>query len=722
VSTIYLDNIATGTNVLHSFRSYTYNFTLSCVEASAFGEEWNQMDFESKVGKFIIARSAGKDIDGLKAEDVVTQALNGITNYDDGSEIPSTGNYTNKSDASALVSGFNQQSPGRFNFYFGDVEIDCLLGPTTKAGYTQVNTMNFSIIEPFSLGGFLEALQVSAVAAGYANMTAGIYVLKLDFQGYPDTDTSGQEIPTAYTIEPATRYFPFQFSDLKVRADDQGSKYECKAMVYNEWAFGEASKLPASVSISGNPKNSKFKKDSVGAVLNDLADQINLTIRKASGLSTDPTKFKTDEVDTYEILIPKVDDTGKILFDEVNSDIADALMADLNKDNVNTEGQNKPNPVTNPKGQSSNTVSYEKNIKIQFSNSSNIADCIAGIIRDSSYVKNIFENLQASLVDSEFIKYFIIGVKVARKDVQDNVRLKPINNYKFYVLPRRIHFSRIPGLAGVKAWDPNNVRPYVRRNYNYLYTGKNLDVLKFDINYQFLYFQSQPPDFGNYPVSAGGRDAAQADPISFVGNSSSLSNSQLRNAPPGSTPPIGPDQKLAATQASGIQTKPPQLNDPYTALTKALHKAILDNTGAMEIKLEILGDPFFLVQSGIGNIETDPNAEFDGITTVGTADYQVSDIFIEVTVKNAVDYETTGIKKGLMTFNDNTKFSGIYWVKEVQSRFSEGMFTQRVGATMMVGSTEQTGIPKATVIASWADEGTSNPNNWNDPDGESVGS
>jgi hypothetical protein len=93
------------------------------------------------------------------------------------------------------------------------------------------------------------------------------------------------------------------------------------------------------------------------------------------------------------------------------------------------------------------------------------------------------------------------------------------------------------------------------------------------------------------------------------------------------------------------------------------------------VTLEIIGDPFYIVQGGIGN--TRPTAlnksDLFEITTDGEANHISGDIHVYLNFQNPVDYDKS---TGLMKLNQNTPFSGVYYVASINSRFSEGQFKQ----------------------------------------------
>lgn len=675
-------------NILHGYRSYTYNFTLSCLPQVAFNEKFDETVLGKWSDQFVIAKSSGKQFNEvqLPTDTNATTVPGGLS----------------KEGITKLINGYNSQSPGRFNFYFGNVEADNLMSFNQQTGYSPSLNLNFEIIEPYSLGTFYNALHVTAVAAGHANFTQAPFVLKVEFKGYW-ANSDPDVIPEPESVPRATRYFPFRFGNVKmISSPDQGSKYSCRAIPINEYALGEPNKLPGSITVKGNTVKEAFA---------DFEKQLNaMTVnaaKKAYG--------KTDEIvpfDTYKIMVPKISATGIPLIDPyepADDKISAAATADITKESVNS---GFANPVNNPKGLP-NTAATQKTLTIPFSAGANIHDCLAAIIRDSAWIKGIFKDWKTRKDENGLIEYFTIGVRSILKEGWDKKRNKALYEYQFYAIPYKMHFTRIPGIAGSYTFNASDLLPFIRRSYDYLYTGKNLDVLQFDINYNTLFFQALPANGGNNESAPGGYDQAFASPTISLTESNSISVADIQNSEDGVVPEVGQDNSKEAqsTNSAGENAKPQQSADPYSAMVKNLHKAILDNVAAKMAEITIIGDPCYLVQGGQGNIQIEKDPESGSMLTDGSMDTQTADIYVTLAVQNgndyAVDDELSNVRPGLdgfpqitepgiMILNPFGAFSGLYQVVRVLSKFHDGAFTQVLKMRQMPGQGKfaaQTGTP-----------------------------
>jgi hypothetical protein len=648
--------LSKDSNVLHFFRSYTYNFTLSCLEDSAFQQELTPEQMVDYSSRFVIAKSGGKGTTGLSTS-------------------------TAKAEDVDQIKKFNEFSPGRFDFYFGDVEIGTLMNPTQRAGYSQATKISFTIIEPYGLGGFLEALMAASLAAGHPNFLASPYCLKLEFQGYPDSLITNELAPNS--INPGattTRYFPFRFAGVGTKSDENGTRYECTAIPMNEFGMGDPNKLVATMTLSGGPENT------VGAALKDMVVKLNDAVKGvAVNNSRAENNTSKNAYDTYVI--------------EIDPKIAEQQLADLQKDEIQTNMKNTAEnngSLDNRQANGSAGKKWNKEFSVSFANSSNIHDCISAIIRDSEWVKDIKKNLTNRIDEAGLVEYFIISIKSEPKpDVWDAVRSKPCYTYTFQVKPYKIHVAKIPGLEA-DTIDTTKLIPYIRRNYNYLYTGQNKDVLQISLNYDTLYFQSMAVYVGNSKSLTRGQGSgisSNDNPIKIIEIAPPKEVKQGDGVTP---PPLSINHALSDIQGTGEATRPFQAGDAYTVFAQTLHAALMDNIRAKMLEMDILGDPFYLVQSGIGNMKVDEDTDNFGITkTDGSAAYQSGDIYVNVKLNSAYDIDR---ESGMMKMNGASNFSGIYIVNEVQSKFADGQFKQHLKMMKLPDQPGDTGQKPAAKI------------------------
>lgn len=102
---------------------------------------------------------------------------------------------------------------------------------------------------------------------------------------------------------------------------------------------------------------------------------------------------------------------------------------------------------------------------------------------------------------------------------------------------------------------------------------------------------------------------------------------------------------------------------------------LYDNKFMLEIEIEIRGDPWWI---GMTNLEENAFAANTSATVDDKANYLIGENMFLLTFKIGSNYNEL---TGLMDFNDNNDyFNGIYSVLEVENRFENGAFTQKLKA------------------------------------------
>jgi len=693
------DNTSTGTlsdkekvlqsdksNVLNKYRSYTYNFTLSALRKDVVNEPTKYRD---TVLDLVVLRSGGKGTNGLSTNvtpvDKITEVE--VTKRDrGGNEIKEKVRKTEEDFSGAdLVQRYNESSPGRFDMFIDRVEIDSVMAFSKEGGSTMPTSVRFNVIEPYSINGFIEALHVSAVAAGYPSYTEASYLLKMDFVGYPDNDTVSFKGPKV--VEESTRYFPIKFTGVEVEIGEKGTSYRCSAIPWNDIAFGQANKLKRPITMSGN---------SVSEILQNFAKNINEQIVE------DDKQAKTGESaknhDEYEILFPVRTDSG-FDYDQIN-EIGKSTLETILRDSAIFKfpdpGKEQQTQTPQQKDAAPEAVKLHPSSgtppQIQFAENQQISEIISAVIRDSEYVKNI---LKEKKIDTNgFIDYFAIKSDVINKGETDSVSRKPFQKFRYSVIPYKVHFTSIPTLKGQK-YDAESINRLSLREYNYIYTGKNVDVLNFKLNFNNLFFEAIPAAMSSNDQPGSRDSAGQPNDTNPQLKGEDVKNQQTDQ---NGSPPV---KQVALPVVMDGANAGQRQNDPYYNLARNMHSAIIDSKASMLTgEIEILGDPFYLVTGGIGNYDSMPSG-ITGLTTDGEADYLQGDVLITINFRNPIDINP--LEKGGMFYFETEKlpFSGVYKVIKVRSSLSEGVFKQRLEIIrypgQIIGKTKETVVAESSV-------------------------
>jgi hypothetical protein len=679
-------------NVLNRYRSFTYNFTLAALKKDDVNDPTK---YRNSALDYVIAKSGGKGTDSINSKNATALTKTEVTVV--ASEL---GDYvSSKTDiiqsaesVKQLIGGFNKNSSGRFDMFIDHVEIESIMGFSEESNASLPTGLKFEIIEPYSINGFIESIQVAAVAAGYPSYATASFLLKMDFVGYPDSS----DFPDPEIVPDATRYFVFGFTGLEVDVTEKGTKYRCAGVPFNEKGFGNPNKLKKPTNMAG---------DSVRAILEDLITNVNEQVVEADKASkTTPNK---DKHDLYAIKFMDWDDNlgfienkeGKIAKSPVSELLKDNALykfndpGDTTKANA-THADKNPQPSTQQQANEPEAIKYSpRTPQVQFSDGANIHECIASLIRDSEYVRGIVKTLGEKKDNPDsfgMVNYFLVKIEVENLSVIDEITRKPFQKFTYVVSPYKIHYTRIPNYGTSKV-DASALNLMSLREYNYVYTGKNIDVMNFKLNFNTLFFEAMPNAMGNTDSPGSGLAKDNSPNVKTKGDSN---QSQPSDQNAQST--TRADPKATEVHRTGPNAGQP-LDDPYSILARNMHDAIINSKASMiSGELEILGDPFFLVTGGIGNYNPKPSAR--GKTVDGEAAHNFSEVLITVNFRNPIDLST--FEQGGLVYFDTKKvpFSGVYRVTKVNSSFKEGQFKQtleilRVPGQLELGSNETPSDP-----------------------------
>jgi hypothetical protein len=669
-------DIAAIPNILNNYRSYTYNFTIAVVKSADVG---NPSAYMKSNLDFVILKSGGKGVGAILSSSAgeISRNTTEVIASEEGDVVSTKKEVIQSAEVSKkIVDDFNEKSPGRFDMFIENVELNNIMSPNPVGGLTTTRSVNFDVIEPYSINGFLEALRVGSIAAGYPNHISACFVLKMEFVGYPDN----ADITSASVVPKSTRYFLFRFRDLSVDISERGTKYSCKAFSWGDYALGQPNILTAPIQMRGT---------TVKDILEDLCEAVTEQI------SIDQDKSKTgkfkSKTDRYFIKFPdRV--SGVLDFNKVN-EIGKSVLADIRKDNRlfsfdNPQTTNKTNNyrITESAG-SEKPNSVDSLSQVQYQKGANIHEIISSVVRDSGYIKNKLKNLNADdvLDDYGMLDYFFLDIKVENRNEIDPVSRKPYQDFTYIVVPYKIHATRVPGYEDQKI-DVTDYKKIVHKEYDYIYTGKNVDVLNFKLNLNFLYFEQIPRAMGNtdQPMSKN----TESNPDTTSKERVRETPSDLKKVAETNDAGISPQRVDIATSnvvQDGGNAGQPQA-DPYLALSRNLHNAVINNRSNARGELEILGDPFFLIQSGNSNYY--PSQELVGLSNDGAADALYGQVMIRINFRNP--YDISPFNQGSsMKFNTNLDpFSGIYWVTEVRSTFTDGVFKQKLKLIRQLGQVQ----------------------------------
>lgn len=599
---------------------------------------------------------------------------------------------------------------GTPEYYVDNFQMTAVVAANPRTGNQNAINFTFDIYEPYSMGLLLQTLQVAAIKAGYVNYLDSPFLLKLDFVGYNEDGTVRK------TVKP--KYFVLKLKKVTFNVDESGSKYAVEAYPFNHHGYSDTvNTLFTDINISAtsaqeaadgeNPEEAGTVRDVLATGSKSLVKLLNDNEEK----NVKEGRYKIKDV--YEIQFPEKphvfisnasqQDTNQgASFDPggppgrapVGGASADATTTNKNIGNnaisksdfgfgVGKGGNfpflNDKETVDEKTGRVKRGIMEidPKKRQFQFMQKQSLTEIINQVILSSTFAK---EATQKSTTVDGFIEWFKIDVQIEFLDYDDLIG-DFAKKYIYRVVPFKVHSSVFGNPNAVPPGYSELEKKIVKR-YDYIYTGQNVDVLNFEIKLDYLFYSGANP-----ALEAKTKDEQKVD-------QKGTSEETASETKPGE----GADKQAQTANLgkSKVKRDPKMLeliNNGSGAVSveqkiaQNFQEAFINVSSAdlVKVELEILGDTFWLVDSGLSNYFAQPAAVSDQVTEDGTMNYEGSDIYIYLSFRTPADINT---KSGLVEFSyedQESPFSGIYRVFRCESKFDQGKFTQILHCVRMQG-------------------------------------
>ena len=636
------------------------------------------------------------------------------------------------------------ETAGQIEYYIDNLETNAIIGNNTKTKQTNAVSMDFQVTEPYSMGMFLQTLQVAAVQAEYKNYLEAPFCITLEFKGWDDNGN--------YVSKPnLRRIFPIKLVNVDFSVTEGGSVYNVRAIPWHEQGLADqVQSSKTDITITGRTvsellqsgakslmstfneyEQKKLEDDQVKAVdeyiitfpteratakeqlLGQDTEEGKATTNPELNSGEGETRAITDEekLKLYQSITGNEDSNVPADFDAElskllgivvkRSGIGEAVRENAEKpENVNDIGQSElvesylnggKQPFGRPKFveettqtggppdrnrtigtgifKRGNVTISNKGRDLTFKSGTKIQDIIEEVIILSDYGRKIAD---AEPDENGFVPWFRIEVDVYDITNYEQMDLtgKFPKLYVYRVVPYKAHINRYmppskasPGIV--------KLQKQACKIYDYIYTGKNDDVIEFNLEFDKAFFTAILP---------------------FGGKNKAGVKTQKEDSP--GPPPGHPEynQRSGDTDnmsGSGNTTTVDSANSPSGkgGMTEATKESIARdfNNALMNSEVDLVtanmtiwGDPYYITDSGMGNYNA-PETDFINITEDGTMDYQSSEVDVLVNFRTPLDYN----QDGTMDFpGSGTKpvgaFSGLYQVIFCMSSLSGGVFNQQL--------------------------------------------
>lgn len=547
-------------------------------------------------------------------------------------------------------------------YFIDDIYIESIVSPNPFSGITLASNIEFKITEPYSIGLFLQTLFLAAKEAGYNTYLDVPYILTCEFTGYDSTGAVS-------TIE--KKVLLVRLVDINFTVDASGSVYNVTAIPWTHIALTDTvQRIKTDVQINGA--------DVLG-ILSGTGEK-TLTTYLNNIEQEDTVRGARIIPNQYEIIFPT---------DLANNNATNAIgLSPLIQDGFNSLGVTDLgidagvwDPNTGVFRRGNLTIDADKTY--HFNAGTKIEKIIEEVILTSQWMTDIEERIRQST--DGYFDWFKIFTKVEILDSNAlNTRGEVPKKYTYAVYPYRMHVSSLP-TSNPDLNYTNNIDNAVKA-YNYIYTGRNLDVLDFNIKIDYAFITAVSRDFGaaSTEVVFNGSSLAFVNPDSPQG----VITTYPVGYGPGQVDPsiaLALDRQNEARRAEEERQR--TLDTAYmhthfggggidttkVRIARNFNNAILNSDADLvEVELTIWGDPYYLSESDYGNYVANAGGLF-GVDADGSINYIRNEVDVLIKFSNPVDY-----KNNLLMPSTTTAFTGVYRVATMTSSFSNGEFKQQL--------------------------------------------
>ena len=658
-------------NVLNQYTSFNYMFTLSVLPLEHINDP-NSTYRKGDLGPIII-KSAG----AAPEKDLVSTAY------------------------------------GKYDFYVENLKISGMVGLNKGTGNSNALSMSFTVIEPYSMGLFFQAMQTAALQSGYLNYLDVPVLLTIEFKGHIDANLLNQQ------IDNTKKMIPLKLREIGMRVTGKGCTYDVEAYPWNEQAFSSSySQTKTDVNISCNKGGPYTVQEmlqkgqkSLQKVLNDRLDEERkkgnkqfsdeVIILFPSDLATGDAAASADAAPNESADKPATakpgDSASSGIFKKLGIGRGDnTTLVQLNAATVNNIGKSGMGFNLYNKGDTpfaKDNLAYDEatgiykrgnvqidpnNADFKFPQGSTVQDIINQVILMSDYGRQALN--KSNWTPQGQVVWW-------RVETQYFMKSSPEDN-KVGQKPKLIVYRVVPYLVDASVFIPpndkapglENKKKEALKEYNYIYTGKNIDVLDFQIDFKAGFYRALNADGGKESESNQGMSAAQ-------GAGTVKQEAQDGKNPSGSTPNTQETPVTNKTDKIGSASHKnggTGVDDAATIAARQFHELATQGTDMINLNMTILGDPYYISDSGLGNYSAGAT-EKQNINTDGAMDYQTGEVLISVNFRTPIDLNT---KTGFYNFGDTKpvqQFSGLFRVLQVESIFNRGKFTQQLSLVRIVG-------------------------------------
>lgn len=598
-----------------------------------------------------------------------------VYNYHFTLSVISTGNYNSNaymngslgqiilaSAGAAKETDLVETLSGRHDYYIENLRVTGITGLNEKTGNSNALNLSWTVIEPYSMGLFFQALQTAAKKQGYKNYADSVMLLTIKFTGHIDPDNLNIE------SEVSRKYLPLKIRQVEMAVTAKGCTYDIDAYPYNESGFSDTfNQVKHDVKIIVDDEAPKNLEQLLRKSEKSLKHVVNQFMKERKDQNT------TTYFDEIDIVFP--DETR----DDESLNVIGSAKLGFSNYNKGETGFAEDNFVIEDGVYKRGKMKVNTNNGVYtFDQGQLITDIINQAILTSDYPK--FALKKENWTAQGQIKWWRIDIKVFFKGTED-----PKTGYA----PKKVVFRVEEFLIDAQKFSPPNTKNpglenkwnEVVKEYYYIYTGANLDVLDVQLRFNTGFYKALTADAGKLSEQYAG-----------VGQSTGGSNTEQlgkqKESNPGGPPPDTHNQPTMIrfnkiSNSTSNQGGAFQSDDPATLAARQFHDLATTGHDMINLDLRILGDPFYITSSGTGNYRA-AFTNKQGVNGDKEMNYENGETYIAVYFRTPIDQNPNDKNPnwdGGYYFGSEEsqfQFSGLFRVLKVESMFNAGKFVQEL--------------------------------------------
>lgn len=592
--------------------------------------------------------------------------------------LQQSGNYEPSGGKALVVSGGRRRGTDArhplfdLDMYFENLKLSCIIGLNARSRGSNVIMINFTIVEPYGMS-FLDKLIKIARENDIKAWEQMPLVLQIDFFANK-TDGSLQS-----PIQNLTKYICIKIIEMKIKVSTKGTEYGITAVPHSHVGFTQTVvTTPIDIEVLAKNVGEFFGQDGGGgpepAGSNEMESQNEAYTERGDSVADDEStggaigagggggsgggggknysfvsalnahqkllveRKHQEKADTYEF---KID--SEIAKAEIIKKVSRATGSWHNVPNKNDEN-------------TKNSVELEK-VLVRQNAGTAITEVINAVLRNSKYYEDQVKESEPPKGNKPIKSHKILTTVTYQEGEWDSKRKVFARKITYHIKKYSYWNDKFPKAE-------RGVPKEAQKQYFYLFTGKNQDILDIDIDFNTMFYTSftafEQKEQYNKAALKDEKTEPKAEPDTNLAKGTDNSIQPLKTVP-----------RITSKQESANNYS---VASAKTVESADMQKSMMSSSRGdmLNIMLKIAGDPDLIKQ--------DDTFYPPGKHRGSSIPMNDSEIFAKLEFKVPEDLNQS---TGLMNFDKRAVFSGIFRIMKVDCLFDRGQFTQTLDLIRM---------------------------------------